>query len=564
MKTFLQGMFDLSPYKTQTEREKALFIYIVMLISFIIASIYIILIPDVGEGGSQTVLQDALGGGLVSIITIIFFYAAIGITFGLNRAGNMQIAGVGVPTMIYAIGIFPVLLGSRNMVQPEVPIIFAIIILVGGFIYLEQGVVATLSVSLVTLWLNHDPLLFADVPVITLILIGFAFIVYAYIRYAEATRSEGAETAVQERIRLADITMQISGLTLTRTDINNVLQQGLNLIQEGYPQFYHAQVFLTDKSGRNARLVSSTGEAGRALIQRQHSIGVGTQSVIGQATLRNVHVISRTTDENTVHQRNEFLPDTVLEIAFPLRVGEQVIGALDLQSKHNIQLSDDEIFTYQSLANSFALAIDNVRQFESAEERIKDNQKLAEQARQALREVDRLNKRLMEQAWSEYMMSQSEQPGLNIDFETDTIEEGRTWSDSLKQAMEDGNVIQTTNADNRLIAIPLRVRGQVIGAMEFELDEESTIDPTDLTLIQEVSERFGLAAENTRLVEDSQRVAQREALINEIGSRLQTTNNVESTLTEAVRSLSNVLNASRVSIKLRESTGNPDNNGISS
>ena len=175
--------------------------------------------------------------------------------------------------------------------------------------------------------------------------------------------------------------------------------------------------------------------------------------------------------------------------------------------------------------------------------------------------MDRLNKRLMEQAWSEYLYSQEDQVGLNVDFESNTVEENTAWSPSLTQALEDGNLIQSVNDKERLIAIPLKVRGQVIGAMEFELGEDGNIDPNDLNLIQEVSERFGLAAENTRLVEESQRVAQREALINEIGSRLQATNNIESTLTEAVRSLNNVLNVHRVSIKLREPDTKTSNNG---
>lgn len=554
MMTFLQGMFDLSPYESQTEREKSLFIYIVTFICFIATTIYVVFISDY--------LLNALSGDLLSLITILLFYTVIGATYALNRAGRMYLSGFGVPIMVYSLGMLPIVFGDGNTVDPSATIIFCILIATSGFLYQEKGILSGVAVSLVTLWFLHDPLLFSEVPLISIILVAFSLMVYAYIRYARVNRIEGSKEAVQERINLADITMQLSSLTLNRTNIDGVLKQGLSLIQNGYPKFYHAQVFLLDDAGRNAQLVSSTGEAGRALIDRQHTISVGSQSVIGQATLHNTHIVARTSDEHTVHQRNEFLPDTMLEVALPLRIGEQVIGALDLQSKESIQLSEDEIITYQSLANSFALAIDNVRQFESAEERIKENQKLAEQARQALREVDRLNKRLMEQAWSEYMMAQGEKPGINVDFETDTIEESQAWSDSLKQAIEDGSVVQTKNAESRLIAIPLKIRGQVIGAMEFELDEESTIDPTDLNLIQEVSERFGLAAENTRLVEDSQRVAQREALINEIGSRLQTTNNVESTLTEAVRSLSSVLNANRVSIKLRESEIDSNNNGI--
>ena len=559
----LESLFDLAQYKTKVEQQQALFVYITLTVMLILVSAYLFLIPDVSTDVPITRVQDALNGSLVSIFIILFFYMFIPFVYILTRRGQLIIGGIGIAVLWYVIAIVPVLLGSRNMVQPTNTLSLCILIILGGLILHEQGLLSATIVALLTLLFNFDLAWVNDVPIIISQLVGTSIFVYMYLRYANVSRVEGAEVANTERVKLANITTQITSLTLHRTEINDVLKRGLELIQQGYPQFYHAQVFLLDETGRNARLVSSAGEAGRTLLQRQHSIGVGSQSVIGQATLRNIHMIARTDDENSVHRRNEFLPDTLLEVAFPLRAGEQVIGALDLQSKLNLELSESDLFTYQSLANSLALAIDNVRQFETAVARIQENQHLAEQARQALKEVDRLNKRLMEQAWSEYLSSQDEHVGLNVNFETNTVEESTTWSSSLTQALEDGNLIQSVNENERLIAIPLKIRGQVIGAMEFELGEDGNIDPNDLNLIQEVSERFGLAAENARLVEESQRVAQREALINEIGSRLQAMNNVESTLTEAVRSLNNILDANRVTIKLREPDTNSSGNGLS-
>ena len=366
------------------------------------------------------------------------------------------------------------------------------------------------------------------------------------------SREVGAEVANTERNKMAEMTVQISNLTLDQVDMTDMLKKGLELIQASYPQFYHAQVFLLDETGRNAQLVSSTGEIGRKLIQSQHSIGVGSPSVIGQAMLHNTHIIARMTDGDSAHQHNELLPDTVFEIAFPLHVGNQVIGALDLQSKSNLDIQGSDLLTYQSLANSFALAIDHVRQFEVNESHRRENRSLAQQAREARQEADRLNQQLTEQAWSDYFDNQNEEVGLNIDFVTNAVEENRAWSTLLSQAVADGNVIQSEDDDQKLIAVPLKVRGQVIGAMEFELGEDGTIDPDDINFIQEVSERFALAAENTRLVEQSQRNARREAFINEIGSRLQTANTIESTLSEAVQGLNQIFNAKRVAIKLKE------------
>jgi hypothetical protein len=202
--------------------------------------------------------------------------------------------------------------------------------------------------------------------------------------------------------------------------------------------------------------------------------------------------------------------------------------------------------TFQSLANSLSLAIDSIRQFESAKSQVEENQRLAEQTRSALREVERLNQRLIGRAWSEYLAGKGDQLGLDFDLETSESTPASEWTQSLKNAVETGIVIQ----DDNVISVPLRVRGVIVGAVEFELGEDAEFTPADMELVQEVSDRFGLAAENTRLVEESQRVAQRETLINEITSRLQSANNVEATLAEAARSLVETLQANKVAIRL--------------
>jgi hypothetical protein len=94
--------------------------------------------------------------------------------------------------------------------------------------------------------------------------------------------------------------------------------------------------------------------------------------------------------------------------------------------------------------------------------------------------------------------------------------------------------------------------------MEFELDG-MRLTPEDLELVSDVSERFGLALESTRLYEESLRVAQRESVLNEIGTRLQATRSVDSLLSEAARGLQTSLGAHRVAIRLGTP---PKGNGI--
>ena len=52
-----------------------------------------------------------------------------------------------------------------------------------------------------------------------------------------------------------------------------------------------------------------------------------------------------------------------------MRIGEAVIGALDLQSKMRDVFSDEDAPIFQSLADNVAIAIDNARLFEETERR---------------------------------------------------------------------------------------------------------------------------------------------------------------------------------------------------
>ncbi|MEO1645565.1 MAG: GAF domain-containing protein, partial [Chloroflexota bacterium] len=384
------------------------------------------------------------------------------------------------------------------------------------------------------------------VLVVSYIIAGI--IIYSFRQSLIASRQEGEDIAGRERMKLADVNMQITRQAATRISLDEALNNALALILDNYPQLYHAQVFLIDADGVQAELRASTGEPGRILLERNHSLPVGSLSVIGQTTLAGEPVVAIANDPKSVHKVNPLLKDTTLEAAFPLQVEDRIIGALDLQSRTLTALSNDDRISFQSLANSLSLAIDNIRQFVAAQERIDENERLTERTRIMLSEVERLNRRLIGRAWTEYTAEHQDSLGYEVDLQRGDIQPYSNWSTSLQSAMADGKITRTGN----VISVPLRIRGEIVGAMEFEFDGD--LSDEQAILIEEVTERFGLAAENTRLVEESQRTAHRETLINQITSRFQAAQNVESTLTEAARSLSETLSAEKVMIRL----GMPD------
>jgi transcriptional regulator with GAF, ATPase, and Fis domain len=303
-----------------------------------------------------------------------------------------------------------------------------------------------------------------------------------------------------------------------------------------------------DDNGIQARLSASIGlERGKDL-QRY---AVGSLSLIGQVILNSASQVATRTQRETTTMTTSFMDNMNMQVAFPLRLGTEVLGAIDFQSSHVMRLDKNDLLTFQALADSFALLVDSVRQFETTQKRAEENEKLAEKARAALAEVQRLNKRLIGRAWSDYLKENDDLTGVTLDATTGKVAEQRGWTEGQQYAVSTDKVYSRDN----VIAVPLRVRGQVMGAMEIELLEGDIVDPDELSFLQEIGERFGLAAENARLIEQSQRTAQRESLINVVSSRIQTTTNVESTLAEAARSLNEFLQAEKVVIRL----GKPDN-----
>jgi GAF domain-containing protein len=544
MESFFQNLFPTKRYTSLIQRERARVVYAITMLMAALLTVFVVGYHPAGGGGTQP--------GLV-----LFFYAALIACYSLTRSGRITVASA---ILVIAYGL-----------------ITAFSLLPNGFYGLMDGLLVCTGILLAALLLERNGLIASVVIAVVVILAGIqnrqsvrppvpdpasdaliavlaigtmAGITYLLLRNARLSSIEGTAIVRGERLRLAEITSQVSQRISRRMALDQVLDNAVEQIRYSYPYIYHAQIFLLDDRNETAKLVASTGPVGRMLLERQHSLPVGSASVIGRVTSKGEAIIARANSAEGVHKRNEFLPDTLFEAAFPLRLGDEIIGALDMQSKVADPFDDEVVPIFQSLADQLAIAIDNARLFEETERRLQENQKLVEQMRRSNEEVERLNQQLTGRFWQEYLRERKRDVGVEVDFDQRSRQADPLWTPTLRDAARYNHLVQQKQDGAQVIAMPLRVRGQVIGAMEFELDEAGNLAPEDLNLLEEVSEQLGLAAETSRLFESSQRAAQREALVNEIATRLQSSNNVEMTLTEAARSLKNTLKANRVAIRL--------------
>lgn len=536
-------------------------------VTFVIMAFFAVyggLIPETIGGVRLTIFQRALTGEPFSIIALVSVYGIGALTMIGLALGRISLSAYG-PSLMW--------LGSGVLLSVAVGYTYtgnvlsaASLLVISGLLLGTRGLIGGYLAALIAaaVALSRREALgavtgseFATLVNLTLQYSGLTLLIYLYNRVARAQTAETAARASADQARLIAIAGGIAQQISQRRSLDEVLTTAVTEIVERYPTIYHAQIFLIDDEAGEARLRASTGEPGRLLLQRRHSLPVGSRSVIGQVTAYGNPVISRVGDPNAPHRPNELLPDTQVEMAFPLRIGNRVIGALDLQSLTPDGIRTDDAPVFQLLADAIAIAIDNGELFELTQRRLEENQRLISQLTQAVNEVERLNRQFIQTSWTNYLEIVGGRVGVEVAFQKrgDTTHAlTSTWREPptpiMADAMSENTVIQRPSAGGISVAVPLRVRGQILGALELSLSDRAPLTDDEMAFLLNLTDRVSVLADTLRANDERRRLAERDNLLNSIGSRLQSTYDMDVLLSEAARSLQGALGAQRIAIRL--------------
>jgi len=184
-------------------------------------------------------------------------------------------------------------------------------------------------------------------------------------RHAEELeqRVAGRTAELERRTVQLQVAAEVARDATTARDAGELLNRAVNLIRERFG-FYHAGIFLVDERGEYAVLKAATGEAGRQMLARGHKLKMGEVGIVGYAAGTGQPRIAPAVDADAVHFKNLLLPETRSEIALPLKVGEWVIGVLDVQSVQEAAFDEDDVAVLQIMADQLAVAIEKARLFE--------------------------------------------------------------------------------------------------------------------------------------------------------------------------------------------------------
>lgn len=284
-------------------------------------------------------------------------------------------------------------------------------------------------------------------------------------------------------------------------ELSSLLNTVVKLVSDQFG-FYHTGIFLINDAGNEAVLQAASSEGGQQMIERGHSLSVGTQGVVGYVAAQKLTRIALDVGVDSIVFNNPDLPMTRSEIALPLLVRNRVLGVLDIQSDKPQAFSEEDIDVLETLANQVAIAIDNAR--------------LLDESQTTFMQLEALTTLRTREAWSLKLREQE-----------------RAFTYTPLGLRAEKLSIEGSNE----VAVPITLRGQQIGKISIARKGDAEWNKTDEDLLAEVASQVGLAVDNIRLLEEATQRAKQEQIIGEMAFRFSQALDIDSLLQTATREL---------------------------
>lgn len=348
-----------------------------------------------------------------------------------------------------------------------------------------------------------------------------------------ANAFEKSTTQLERNKRYLAAAAAIAQSTTTRSQLKVMLNEIVGEIANQF-SYYHVGLFLIEENGQWANLEAASSPGGQAMVERSHRLEVGKQGIVGFVTGLGQQRITQDTQLDRIHSLTPELPETRAEMALPLKAHGEIIGALDIQDNVPQAFSEEDIAALQILADQIALAIENLR--------------LTQQAQDRLEEVQRVYGEYSRKAWAET----HRQRAISA----------YKFSDGALTPIVDSGI--SVDAKNK-VEIPIIVRGNQIGSIEIAREDqlaEWTEDEEEL--LATLSDQLGIALDSARLFNETQLRATTEQIIGNINAEIMESLEINSILRTTVEKIRDTLELPEVSIKMTaapQTTQQPSSNG---
>jgi GAF domain-containing protein/HAMP domain-containing protein len=380
------------------------------------------------------------------------------------------------------------------------------------------------------------------------------------------------EQRVADRTKALTTSTEVSRRLSTIMEETKLVHEVVDQVKNAF-NYYHAQIYFFDADKDQLVMAGGTGEAGVTMIEQHHQIPVG-RGLVGHAAQNNEPILVSNTSLDVNWLPNPLLPDTKAEAAIPIAIGDDVLGVLDVQHNVSDGLQREDVELLQSIANQVAVAMRNIRQYETTQKIASDMSVVADvgiatstitNADVLLQEVVDLTKKSFNLYHAHIYLMNEAGDTLKLaagagDIGRQMASEGRSIAlDSEKSLVaraartQVGVVVNDVTLDPEFLpnpllpdthsemAVPMIVAGKTLGVLDVQSETVGRFTQIDISIKTTLASQIAIAVQNARSFVQAQKQADRETTLNQISQKIQSTQTIEAALQTAARELGHAL-----------------------
>lgn len=341
--------------------------------------------------------------------------------------------------------------------------------------------------------------------------------------------NEEVLTSLARREREVKLTTQVAQEIASATDLYDLYQRVVSQVQEQFG-YYYTQLLRYDDSMDTLALVVGYGDVGQKMLAMNHSMPMGV-GLIGQAAKAKQSVLRGKVAHDPNWQSNPLLPKTASELAVPIKLRDQVLGVLDVQSNVIEGLTANDQLLLEGLCGQIAIAMESTRLRQEMESR--------------LRELGLLQRQMSREGWKKY---QQQQKKVGYSFDLTGLRVLTSQADETPTSHKNGATPKSEVRSH--LSKSLMVRGESIGSFGVEEDPERPLTDDEREIIDAVAQELAEALEAARLFEQTQiALAEQERLASELETVAQVST-AASTILEVDELLQSVVDLAKSSFGL--------------
>lgn len=187
----------------------------------------------------------------------------------------------------------------------------------------------------------------------------------------------------QQRLKEVDALYRTSRGLAASLDTDELIKEVVKLLHHNFG-YYHVQIYLIEPESRDLAIRHGSGYVGDKLVQQGHHIPSG-EGIAGHVAETGQPFITNNVDDVVFFKRNPLLPETQSEIAVPIKIGQQVMGVLDIQQTPPHRLTESDLQLMAAVADQLTVVLQKANLYQNLQTALQQEQTVRSQLIQSER-----------------------------------------------------------------------------------------------------------------------------------------------------------------------------------